>query len=79
MPEFYLLTKEDCGLCKVAITQLYQLQLDEPISLHLVDISSDPALLKEYGTLIPVLVRGQDDAELKWPFEQEKLKEFLVV
>lgn len=79
MPEFYLLTKEDCGLCKVAVTQLYQVQLDEPISLHMVDISTDPELVKEYGALIPVLVRGHDDAELKWPFDQEKLKDFLAV
>ncbi|WP_113905885.1 glutaredoxin family protein [Aliidiomarina celeris] len=78
MNEFYLLTKDDCGLCKVAITQLYQTQLDEPISLHMVDITQDPALLLEYGAIVPVLVRAHDDAELKWPFEAEKLKDFLT-
>ncbi|WP_194755657.1 glutaredoxin family protein [Aliidiomarina indica] len=77
MPEFYLLTKDNCALCVHAVELIYQQQLPEPIQLHMVDISHDAALLAEYGLLVPVLVRDADDAELKWPFEAEQLQEFL--
>ncbi|MFU8783562.1 glutaredoxin family protein [Aliidiomarina sp.] len=77
MPEFYLLMKEHCPLCSEAIKQIYAQQLEQPIQLNVVDIASDAALIKEYATLVPVLVRSVDDAELKWPFSNDKLKEFL--
>jgi len=77
MNDFYLLTRESCPLCKIAIQQIYAQQLEEPIRLHLVDIDSDEALKQEYGALVPVIIRELDDAEMKWPFEEQKLMEFL--
>ncbi|RUO22395.1 thioredoxin family protein [Aliidiomarina iranensis] len=77
MPEFYLLMKEHCPLCTQAIQLIYAQKLDEPIQLNVVDIASDPALVQEYATLVPVLVRAADDAEMKWPFAEIKLQEFL--
>ncbi|CAB0149965.1 hypothetical protein PSI9734_00536 [Pseudidiomarina piscicola] len=76
--EFYLLTKPNCPLCDQALVQLHQLDLDEPIRLHWVDISQQPELLDEYALLVPVLVREADDAELRWPFG-EQLMEFVTV
>ncbi|TRW49735.1 glutaredoxin family protein [Aliidiomarina halalkaliphila] len=77
MPEFFLLTKDNCALCVHAIQLIHQQELPEPIQLNMVDITHDPALVVEYGLLVPVLVRGSDDAELKWPFAADQLQEFL--
>lgn len=79
MNDFYLLIGEECPLCQLAIRQIHQQELEEPISLHLVDIQSDKALIKEYGALIPVLVREKDNKEMKWPFDNDALKEFLSI
>lgn len=77
MRDFYLLTKDNCPLCVQAIQLIHHQALEEPIRLHMVDIAQDPELLQEYGVLVPVLVRGQDDQELKWPFQEKQLREFL--
>lgn len=77
MPEFYLLTRHPCPLCQEALRMIHQQPLEEPISLHLVDIDEQPELVEEYGWLIPVLIRQRDDAELKWPFDVQTLVEFL--
>lgn len=69
--------KEQCPLCIQAIQLIHQQPLDEPIHLHMVDIASDPELIREYGLLVPVLIRAVDDAEMKWPFQAGQLKEFL--
>lgn len=69
--------KEACPLCTQAIGLIYQQQLPQPIKLHVVDIASDESLQAEYGWLVPVLVRVRDDQELKWPFAEASLKEFL--
>ncbi|RUO60303.1 glutaredoxin family protein [Pseudidiomarina insulisalsae] len=76
MDDFYLLTKPNCPLCNEALAEIHRLQLEEPVRLHWVDISEQPELLEEYALLVPVLVRGKDDAELRWPFTNE-LTEFL--
>lgn len=76
--DFYLLSKPNCPLCNEALAQLHQLQLEDPIRLHWVDISEQPELYEEYALLVPVLVREADDAELRWPFG-EQLMEFVTV
>lgn len=77
MPEFYLLTRHPCSLCQQALVMIHQCELEEPISLHLVDIDEQQELFNEYAWLVPVLIRQTDDAELKWPFNQQTLLEFL--
>ncbi len=76
MTEFYLLSKSQCPLCDEALAYLQQLPLQQAITLHQVDIASDEQLCREYGWLVPVLIRAADDAELRWPFG-DKLMEFL--
>ncbi|RUO50832.1 thioredoxin family protein [Pseudidiomarina aquimaris] len=77
MSEFYLLTKPNCPLCDKALAQLHSLELEQPIRLHWVDITQQEELQDEYALLVPVLVRGKDDAELRWPFNGD-LMEFIT-
>lgn len=77
MIDYYLLTKAQCPLCLQALQMIQQLPLEEPINLHLVDIAQQTELVEEYRTLVPVLVRGLDDQELKWPFNDQQLMEFI--
>ncbi|MCH8502614.1 MAG: glutaredoxin family protein [Aliidiomarina sp.] len=77
MRSFFLLTKPHCPLCTQAIQLIHQSPLAEPIELGVVDISDEPELIEEYATLVPVLIRGRDDAEMKWPFDPAQLLEFL--
>lgn len=77
MNDFYLLTRDPCPLCQQALLMINQCELEQPVRLSMVDIEQDPQLCEEYGWLIPVLVRSDDDAELKWPFDQAQLLAFL--
>ncbi|PTB85656.1 thioredoxin family protein [Pseudidiomarina aestuarii] len=77
MSEFYLLTGESCPLCTQALQLLHDLPLDEPIRLHVVAIEQQPELFEEYRWLIPVLVHGATDQELRWPFSAEQAQQFI--
>lgn len=79
MSDFYLLSRDECHLCIQAMLMINQAPLEEPVRLHMVDIAQQPELQEEYGLLIPVLIREVDDAELKWPFNEQQLVEFLQV
>lgn len=70
MPVFYLLSAPNCHLCTQALVQIQQ-QAVVQIQLNTVDITADKALFDEYQHLIPVLVRASDDAELRWPFNDQ--------
>jgi len=63
-------------LCTQALQLLYGLDIDEPLELTVVDIESDADLQQEYGWLVPVL-KDQQDNELRWPFDQQQLLEFI--
>ncbi|RUO79360.1 glutaredoxin family protein [Pseudidiomarina taiwanensis] len=78
MTEFYFLTKPQCSLCEQALLLLHSLQLEQPIELQIVDISTDQALLDEYAWHIPVLIRAADDVELRWPFTATEAEEFII-
>ena len=73
---YYLLTKSRCPLCTEALQLMYALDIDEPLELTVVDIESDTELQQEYGWLVPVLKDHQDN-ELRWPFDQQQLLEFI--
>lgn len=75
MSAFYLLTKPNCPLCTQAIQLLHS--LEEPVEFGLVDIAEQQELQEEYGWLVPVFIRGKDDAELRWPFDANQLLEFV--
>lgn len=73
---YYLLTKSNCPLCTQALQLMYQLDIDEPIDIKVVDIAADEALQQEYGWLVPVL-KDEQDNELRWPFDTLQLLEFI--
>jgi hypothetical protein len=56
---------------------LHQLVLEEPVELGVVDISEQDDLQEEYGWLVPVFVKASDDSELRWPFDEKQLLEFI--
>ena len=77
MYQLDLMTTEGCHLCDdaVAILQL-GLEPDEA-EVDLVDIVYDEALMERYATRIPVLVDRVSGGELDWPFDGQRLAQFL--
>lgn len=66
-----------CHLCDLAEEMLLQLR-DSGVNLEYdkLDIADSDALFERYGTVIPVLARG-DGRELGWPFSAAELQEFI--
>jgi uncharacterized membrane protein len=64
-------TREGCHLCDQALEDLQALQTDYPHQVVVIDIDSDPDLLKKYSFEIPVVEAGP--YTLKAPFDQRKL------
>jgi hypothetical protein len=54
-----LFLKPGCHLCEDAMAELSRLQRRYPHQLETIDITSDPALVEQYGERIPVLRVGQ--------------------
>jgi len=50
-----LYTKPGCHLCEQALADLERLRRRYPHQLQLVDITTDPELMRAYGERIPVL------------------------
>jgi len=71
------MTKSNCPLCIQAIRLLHSLDLEEPVELEVINIAEQQELQEEYGWLVPVFIRGKDDAELRWPFDANQLLEFV--
>jgi uncharacterized membrane protein len=67
-----LYSRKDCHLCDEAKTQLEALQSEVPHKLVVVDVDSDPAIKKEFGSQIPVIVAGP--FRLNAPISQQDLK-----
>ena len=66
-----------CHLCEVAEQMFLEEQALLPgLALEKVDISDNDELFERYGLLIPVL-RRDDGSELRWPFDQQRLRQFL--
>lgn len=60
-PELIVYSRRDCHLCDQMITGLQALQARFAFTLSIVDIDSDAALARLYGTEVPVLVhRGRE-------------------
>ena len=74
-----LYTTLACHLCELAL-HLLQAQQNQQgkhrdIQIIEVEISDDDNLMERYGIRIPVL--QVDDAELGWPFDEQRLQRFL--
>lgn len=62
-----------CHLCEQAEAVLGE----AGVAAEHVDIADDDALLERYGVRIPVLRRGDNGAELGWPFDAASVMRFL--
>lgn len=56
LPEFILYTRRDCGLCVEMRSALHSAAGSRAYRCHLVDVDEEPALQRDYGTRVPVLV-----------------------
>lgn len=67
-----LYSRQDCHLCDQAEAELASLQEEIPHNLVVIDIDQEPALMKAYGTEVPVVEVGP--YRLKAPFTAEELR-----
>lgn len=75
--QFILYGTSCCHLCDEAEALLIPL-LVATCSIECIDISESDQLIEQYGTLIPVLFRVSDRAELRWPFDAISAQRFLI-
>lgn len=78
-PELELYSTSACHLCEQAEALLAVTVPRSRLAwqCYIVDIADDDGLLERYGTRIPVLRRGDNGAELGWPFDASQLLAFL--
>jgi glutaredoxin len=74
MAKFTLYHTEGCHLCEQALELLNAQLQSEQIILR--DIVEEPELIEKYQFIIPV-VANKNNQELGWPFDEQKLKEFI--
>ncbi len=73
----FFFTTAGCHLCEIAQVVCESTLNPDFFIVHMVDIADDDALIEQYGLRIPVLKRQLNGEELNWPFDQQKLIEFL--
>ena len=69
-----LYQRDDCRLCDLALDVLAQARAPEFSSVF---IDDDAELEARYGERIPVLHEDASGRELNWPFDVERVREFL--
>jgi len=65
-------TRRDCHLCELAISMLKQ----AGIGFRLVDIDTDPELIRRYDIHVPVLAHPGSGNELFFPFNEQQIRSF---
>ena len=59
-------TRQGCHLCDDALAVVERVRAAQPFELEIVDVDSDPALARQYGEEVPVvLVDGRKHAKLR--------------
>lgn len=69
-----LLTTLGCHLCDQALELVNR--ATPQLQVVLVDIAEEDAMIEQYGELIPVLRKGQQ--ELRWPFSLLDVRSFVA-
>ena len=64
-----------CNLCELA--HAIVLQMQDCITVNIIEIAYDETLLADYGLRIPVLKRLDTQTELNWPFSEMEVRAFL--
>ncbi len=59
MTEITVYSREGCHLCEDLLQQLTVLQQVYDFKIHEVDIDSTPKLIEQYGSLVPVVLCGE--------------------
>ena len=77
MTVLYLYSTGGCHLCELA-EELVAPMLGDNFTLQIVEISDSDELMERYGIRIPVVKRGDTDAEIGWPFDQAAFQQFLA-
>ncbi len=70
-----LYQRDDCHLCDVALDLLAQVHAPEFDSVF---IDHDANLESRYGERVPVLRDATGHRELDWPFDEERLRAWLL-
>lgn len=80
MTQYILYSGQHCHLCDLALELIQQVSPDISQQLKKVDVKTTHELYHQYGARIPVLKieNGARSKELGWPFDQQRLQEFLV-
>ena len=69
-----LYQRDDCHLCDLALEVLARARVPEFESVF---IDDDEALEERYGVRVPVLRDDGTGRELDWPFDGDRVGEFL--
>ena len=72
-----LYTTLGCHLCEQAEEILHSVSHSHNISVQLIEIGDDDALVAEYGIRIPVL-KFPDESELGWPFTEADVETLIM-
>lgn len=75
--EFVLYSTDSCHLCELAKALIVEHAHNLPIQVIEQDIAFDETLVSLYGNKIPVLKSEQSQQELCWPFDENKLLDWL--
>ena len=75
MPALTLYQRDECHLCDLAIEVLAQARAPEFDSVF---IDGDEGLEARYGVRVPVLRDDARGAELDWPFDARRLRDWLA-
>lgn len=59
MIHFTLYSRSYCHLCDDMLTALRALEIANPLSITVVDVDADEALVAQYDELVPVLVASK--------------------
>jgi hypothetical protein len=70
-----LYQRDDCHLCDLALALLAQVHAPEFDSVF---IDDDANLESHYGERVPVLHDTAGRRELDWPFDEERLRAWLL-
>ncbi|PKO48038.1 MAG: thioredoxin family protein [Betaproteobacteria bacterium HGW-Betaproteobacteria-22] len=73
--KFY--TTSHCHLCERAEALLHRIAKEYDMQWNKLDIANDESMIEQYGTIIPVIQRTDNNTEIKWPFTYDELLTFI--
>lgn len=79
MKQLELLGTDGCHLCELAQEIVWDVAIEQNISVAHRDIADDDELVERYGVRIPVVRVAGDSQQpdLGWPFDQQQMRDWL--